>query len=114
MRLFGRGRAEVAASVALNHGVGRKQGRLAGFGRSGLRSSRFHTIGLKPGLFEEIRGVIWTSSSLYLDVAMPTVAVVTCARGRCHTRLNWNSIFSTALVRLTGTAEMEVMWVDEF
>ena len=62
MRLFGRGRAEVAASVALNHGVGRKQGRPASFGRSGLRSSRFHTIGLKPGLFEEIRGVIWTSS----------------------------------------------------
>jgi len=42
--------------------VGRKQGRPASFGRSGLRSSRFHTIGLKPGLFEEIRGVIWTSS----------------------------------------------------
>jgi len=62
VRLFGRGRAEVAASVALNHGVGRKQGRPASFGRSGLRSSRFHTIGLKPGLFEEIRGVIWTSS----------------------------------------------------
>ena len=56
------------------------------------------------------RGERW----VYLDVAMPTVAVVTCARGRCHTRLNWNSIFSTALVRLTGTAEMEVMWVDEF
>ena len=47
-------------------------------------------------------------------VVVPWQVVVTYDCGRCHTRLNWNSIFSAVLVRLIGTREMEVAWVDDF